>query len=96
MRVIINIHSPVNTQSTVTIAKENVSNVSLHVPGVQPAVAFTLGQGKYVSACTLAHVPYTQTLPENIYFGKIKHRRQNCQDPVLLERFRKRSRALQE
>ena len=58
------IYNPVNTQSMVTIAKENVNNVSLHVPGVHPAVALTLGHGIYVSACTLAQVPYTQTLPE--------------------------------
>ena len=53
-----------NTQSIVTMAKENVSNVSLHVPGVHPSVAFTVEHGKYVSASTLAQAPYTQSLPE--------------------------------
>ena len=63
------ISNPMNIQSKVTIAKENVNNISLHVPGVHPdvafvRVAFTLGHGLYVSECTLAQLPYTQTLPE--------------------------------
>ena len=38
-------HSPVHTQSMVTMAKENVKRVLLHVPGVQFAVVLTGGHG---------------------------------------------------
>ena len=63
-RITNSIQNAVKTQSTVTIAKENASNVSLHVTGVHSDEEFNSGHGKNESACTLAQVPYTQMLPE--------------------------------
>ena len=54
---IMTIHIPMNTQSIVTMANENVSRVSLQVSGVHPSVTLEPAQGMYEPDLSLPHVP---------------------------------------